>query len=138
MRSLPKYDPGVYGFTSTVLTPGAEVSRPKFAFTSQLELPTTSEALGVHDAFDPTRADFNGIAPNAGLYISDIIHDATITVDEQGTKAAAATADAIGTAGKTGGGLLDVRADGPFIYLINDDTTGAILFIGRTLNPTKN
>jgi len=122
---------------TTGLTPGADVSLPTFAFTSQLQLPTTFEALGVHDAFDPTRADFNGIAPNAGLYISDIIHDATITVDEHGTKAAAATAVIIGTLGIAGGKSLEVRADRPFFYLIRDDTTGAILFIGRTLDPTK-
>jgi len=119
------------------LVAGADVSLPKFAFTSQLELPPTFQALGIHDAFDAGRADFNGIAPNAGLYISDIVHDATITVDEHGTKAAAATAVSIGTAGILRPGLLDVHADRPFIYLIRDDASGAILFVGRTLDPTQ-
>jgi serine protease inhibitor len=83
------------------------------------------------------REDLDGIAPNAGLYVSAIVHQATIKVDEDGTKAAAATAAVIiPEAGKVY--RFNVRADRPFIYLIRDDATGAILFVGRILDPTQN
>jgi len=128
--------PALVDQITTGLKPGADVSMPKFDFTSQLHLPPALQALGIRDAFDPNRANLNGIAPDEGLYVSDIVHDATITVDEQGTKAAAATAVIISATGLASG-ILDVRADRPFIYLIRDDATKAILFIGRTLDPTQ-
>ena len=118
------------------LQPGADVSLPKFEFRTQVELPHALQALGVHDLFDANRANLDGIAPKAGLYVSDIIHQATIKVDEKGTKAAAATAIVIrATAGVAY--RFNLRADRPFIYLIRDDATGAILFAGRILDPTQ-
>ncbi len=118
------------------LAPGATVSMPKFDFRAQTDLPPALETLGVHDLFDPARADLDGIAPGAGLYVSDIVHQASIKVDEAGTKAAAATAAVIyAQSGRVY--RFNVRADRPFIYLIRDDATGAILFVGRVLDPTQ-
>jgi serpin B len=130
-----KLDPRLVQQISAGLVGGADVWLPKFDFRSHLDLPTTLRALGVHDAFDPLRADLAGISPS-GLYVKDIVHEATITVDENGTKAAAATAV---IAEATSGRLVrvTVHADRPFIYLIRDDTTGAILFQGRVLDPTQ-
>ena len=64
-----------------------------------------------------------------------VVHQATISVDEHGTEAAAATAVGGGT---TGGGPdreTTIRVDRPFIYLIRDDASGEILFMGRVLDP---
>jgi len=128
-------DPTLIQHITAGLAPGATVTLPKFSFNAHVDLPSTLEALGVHDAFN-ARADFDGIAPGAGLYVSDIVHQATINVDEDGTKAAAATALIIyPEEGRVT--RFNVRADRPFIYLIRDDTTGAILFVGRVLDPTQ-
>jgi serpin B len=131
-----RLDPTLVQQITSGLAPGVSVSLPKFDFRAHVDLPTAFRALGVHDAFDSQRANLNGIAPSAGLYVSDIVHEAMIKVDENGTKAAAATAVIIGT---QSGNLsrFVVRADRPFIYLIRDDTTGAILFVGRIFDPTQ-
>jgi serpin B len=130
-------DPTLVRQIAAGLAPGVTVSLPKFEFRAHLDLPTAFRALGVHDVFDSQRADLNGIAPPpAKLYVSDIVHEAMVKVDEDGTKAAAATAVNIF---RTSGHIsrLVVRADRPFIYLIRDDATGAILFLGRVLDPTQ-
>ncbi len=71
------------------------------------------------------------------LYISNILHKAFIDVGEKGTEAAAATAVVM-----KGGGImaptdLSISVDRPFIYVLRDEPTGAILFIGRVLDPSK-
>jgi serpin B len=132
-----RLDPALVQQITTGLAPGVGVSLPKVDFRAHVDLPTAFRALGVHDAFDPQRADLTGIAPRpAGLYVSDIVHEATIKVDEDGTKAAAATAVIIGDTSLRVSRFV-VRADRPFIYLIRDDATGAILFVGRVLDPTQ-
>lgn len=112
------------------------LSLPRWSSTTALDLVDDLMKLGVGDLFDPGRADLTGIA-DAGFYISQVVHQATITVDEAGTEAAAATAVVGDT---TGGGPEDevtVAVDRPFIYLIRDSNTGEILFAGRVLDPTK-
>jgi len=70
------------------------------------------------------------------LYVSDVVHKAYVDVNEEGTEAAAATAIMM-----TGKGLAEedpvpvFRADHPFIFLIQDNETGMILFLGRVSNP---
>ncbi len=79
-------------------------------------------------------ADFSGIADTGELYIGNIIHKAFVKVDEAGTEAAAATAVNLdGRAAPLDPQTLDV--DRPFIYLIRDRATGAILFLGRVMDP---
>jgi serpin B len=71
-----------------------------------------------------------------GLFVSNVVHKAFIDVAEKGTEAAAATAVIMKDAGAI---MVDlyVRADHPFLYLLRDEPTGAILFMGRVLDPTK-
>jgi serpin B len=92
--------------------------------------------MGMNQAFDPTRADFSGMSSSGELYISRVIHKATVDVDEAGTEAAAATA-VIATAGAAPDEQEPVifRADRPFLFFIRDRETGTILFVGRVLNP---
>lgn len=92
-------------------------------------------------AFTPD-ADFSGILSpeNGSLDIEDVIHKVVIDVDEEGTKAAAATAVLVGTTSSAGGSeSLELEAivlDRPFFFFFNDETTGAILFAGRVNDPT--
>jgi len=88
------------------------------------------------DAFSGS-ADFSGMTSNKDLFIGDVIHKAFVSVDETGTEAAAATAVVMVTSapGPKPKEPVTVTIDRPFIFLIRDIETGAILFIGRVVNP---
>jgi len=70
------------------------------------------------------------------LYISIVFHKAYISVAEKGTEAAAATAVVVRTDSAVDYGL-NVVAERPFLFFLRDEPTGAILFMGRVLDPTK-
>jgi len=113
------------------------VSIPKFKMTSQFSLADVLKSMGMTDAFIPDVADFSGINGKKDLFISAVIHKAYVDVSEEGTEAAAATGVImkITSAGPT---LTPVfRADHPFVFVIRDNHSGSILFIGRVLNPLK-
>ena len=106
---------------------------PKFTFTWERGLVDDLTALGMPTAFTP-QADFTGLYSGGNLYISEVRHKAFIEVNEEGTEAAAATGVGISlTAMPTE--PLPVTVDRPFIFLIRDLETGAILFLGRVLAP---
>jgi serpin B len=110
------------------------LTMPKWTVDTKLSVKDQLKGLGMTDAFAPPTADFTGI--NGGielLWISDVIHQAHVLVNEYGTEAAAATAVVM-----VGGAMPDplrVDVDRPFIYVIRDRPTGTILFVGRILNP---
>jgi serpin B len=107
---------------------------PKFKFTAEFSLKKTLSAMGMPTAFDARAADFSGMTTREPLFISDVVHKAYVDVHEKGTEAAAATAVLI-----FAGGLppppVPFVADRPFCFLIRENTTGSILFIGRVANP---
>ncbi len=75
-----------------------------------------------------------------GLSISDVMHDAWVKVDEKGTEAAAATSmDLLGEewSEEEPPEALPFHVDRPFVFLIRDDETGAVLFMGRIMDPTS-
>ena len=115
----------------------AAIALPKFDFGSEHGLKTILEPMGMGSAFDARRADFSGIAPH--LYIGTAIQKANVTVDEDGTEAAAATY-AVMLEGCIGP-MEDVPpprpfvADRPFLFLIRESRTGLILFLGRVCKP---
>lgn len=98
-------------------------------------------AMGMPLAFDDERADFTGMAnpPNPGdrLYISGVFHKAFVRVDEDGTEAAAATAVVMATRGMPmpEPDPVVVRFDRPFLFVLRDVRTGAVLFLGRVSDP---
>ncbi len=106
-----------------------QLTMPKFSFTSGFDLKDTLSKLGMPAAFFPG-ADFSGMAGRHDLWIDDVYHKAFIKVDEQGTEAAAATGTSMVAAAP-----IPVWVDHPFILLIRDRETGAILFLGRVLDP---
>ncbi len=120
-----------------------DVSMPKFKIETQEQMSSDLEAMGMPTAFSPTAADFSGMAaiadPSQNLYISAVIHKAFIDTDENGTEAAAATAVIMATAAiampMPPPKPVIFNANHPFIFFIQENKTGNILFIGRVTNP---
>ena len=118
------------------------VSLPRFKITQQFELSSTLKSLGMKTAFDPNSADFSGMTGDKSLVISAAIHKAYIDLDENGTEAAAATAVVMEMATAMQSRTpppppIYFTADHPFLFLIQDNASGAILFMGRVTDPTK-
>jgi len=105
---------------------------PKFSFESEFNLSETLIQMGMPAAFG--NADFSGMTGDRDLFISDVVHKAFVAVDEEGTEAAAATA-VIMKLGASPESPILMRLDHPFLFLIRDNSSGTILFIGRVLNP---
>jgi len=112
------------------------VALPKFKSTQQFELGATLGAMGMAQAFSGS-ADFSGMTGKQDLAISEVIHKAYIDVNEEGTEAAAATA--VGMRAMAMRGPVEqppvFRADHPFIFLIRDNRSSSILFLGRMADP---
>ncbi len=119
-----------------------EVTLPKFRNTDMLHLNAAARALGLAVAFSKHHADFAGIARlvSRRLYVSDVLQKAYVDLDEKGTEAAATTAlimkvTATASYQQPIEQPIVFDANHRFVYLIRDDTTGDILFIGRMANP---
>jgi serpin B len=108
---------------------------PKFGIESKVELATTLAAMGMPAAFDPGLADFSGITTEERLFISAVIHQANIDVDEKGTTAAAATAVVMRATAEPGEPVT-LTVDRPFMFALRDVPTGAVLFLGRVTDPS--
>lgn len=102
---------------------------PKFDLRTPLDAIPPLKALGMEAAFGP--ADFSGISQSMNLFISDILHEATITVDEKGTEAAAATAVVMQESAASEPTMIDR----PFLFTITHLPTNSILFMGRVVQP---
>jgi len=110
------------------------ISLPKFEFDTKYFMNDVLSALGMPTAFSES-ADFSGMTGKKDLFISFVIHQAYVKVDEKGTEAAAATAVGMELTAVMPRNVF--RADHPFIFLIQDEGTGNILFFGRMVDPTK-
>lgn len=111
---------------------------PRFKFESTNELSRTLAALGMPAAFDPTAADFRGMAdvPGQPLYVGPVLHKAFIAVDEKGTEAAAATAVMMGARSvPQPEEPVPFVCDRPFLFVLRHRLTGALLFVGRLALP---
>jgi serine protease inhibitor len=108
---------------------------PRFKMTSEFELGKVLSAMVMPDAFSG-KADFSGMTGNKDLFISAVVHKAYIDVNEEGTEAAAATGVTMKLTSIEAPPPV-FRADHPFIFLIRDNHSGSILFIGRTKNPAS-
>jgi len=109
-----------------------EICLPKFEVETKYFMRETLSSLGMPTAFTG-EADFSGITGGRDLFISQVVHQAYVKVDEKGTEAAAATAVVMRLTAIPETKVF--RADRPFIFIIQDKETGAILFIGRICNP---
>jgi len=120
--------------TSALVETQVDLGMPKFGLETMTDLRTVLIALGMPDAFDPDVADFSGMTAADRLFITAVIHQANIDVDEKGTEAAAATAVVMGRASLPAQ-TATLRVDRPFLFVLRDVPTGTILFIGRVMEP---
>lgn len=111
-----------------------ELALPRFQYDTSLNLAETLIDMGMSAAFKG-EADFSGIAADP-LFVDEVTHKAFISVDEKGTEAAAATEIGLGGGGPPNEPIV-FNVDRPFIYIIYEQSSGAILFIGRVLDPSQ-
>ena len=108
------------------------VQLPKFKFEKKYPLNDILKEMGMLEAFS-MNANFSGMDGTLSLFISRVLHQSYVEVNEEGTEAAAATAS-----------IMDLKAapffffaDHPFVFLIQHEETGAILFMGKVMNPAE-
>ncbi|MFW6182833.1 MAG: serpin family protein, partial [Chloroflexota bacterium] len=123
----------VVDLLSRTETRDVDVILPRYDFETELDLIEQLQALGMSEAFG-SGADFSGIVEGGGLFIDAALHKATITVDEKGTEAAAATVIAMDESAMPPG---EFHVTHPFIFAIVERETGSLLFLGRVMNPTE-
>ena len=115
---------------------GVQVDLPKFKYDFKELLNDPLINLGLGLAFSEFEADFTRINPDGYLFISRVIHQTFIDVQEEGTEAAAATIVEISFTSIGGGGSpIYFKADKPFLYLIKENSTGTIVLIGKVGKP---
>lgn len=111
-----------------------QVALPRFTVSASLDLGSLLPRMGMASAFDPRLADFSGMTGRRDLFISAAVHEAYVEVNEEGTEAAAATGIVMGlTSARPGPSFI---ADHPFLFLIRDRATDAVLFLGRLQDPS--
>ena len=126
-----------------------QLSMPRFKMEKKVDAKSLLKDMGMTDAFSPAAgvADFSGMAdfthpesPDTGIYIEDVFQKAFVEVNEKGTEAAAVTAVVGGAVPQsvppTPLPPVVMKVNRPFIFLIRDHHTGAILFVGRVADPT--
>ncbi|MFC1619256.1 serpin family protein [Candidatus Neomarinimicrobiota bacterium] len=119
---------------------GVHVELPRFKFSYDLLMNDVLKALGMEIAFVETQADFGrmlaeGSNFTGNLYIDKVKHKTFVQVDEEGTEAAAVTSVEIALTSTDPGGLIQMRMDRPFVFAIRERTSGALLFMGRIVEP---
>lgn len=110
----------------------ASLSMPKFKIDYKTSLNRALQSMGMDVAFDPNRANFDGINPNQeDLHISNVKHKTFIEVDEEGTEASAATSVAV----RVTSAPPKIRVDRPFAFVLRERHSGTILFMGSVTDP---
>src|SRR5207247_7759956 len=123
------------GLTAALGPHEVELTLPRFGIETKTDLAALLGELGMPLAFDPARADFSGMTTQEQLFIAHVVHQANISVDEKGTEAAAATGVVMQTTAAPAEPI-QLRVDHPFLFALRDVPTGAILFLGRVLDPS--
>ncbi|HEX7400865.1 MAG TPA: serpin family protein [candidate division Zixibacteria bacterium] len=113
-----------------------KVCLPKFTLEYGLKLNDALKALGMSVAFDPGQADFSRMFQGKGLFISDVKHKTFVEVNEEGTEAAAVTSVGIAMSALPPPLPFEIVMDRPFVFLIRENLSGAILFMGKIVEPT--
>lgn len=114
------------------------ISLPRFSFHTSTYIEEALQALGMRQVFSE-EADLSGMSVPEQLVLDSVIHQAAIDVNEEGTEAAAATAATVKVLGTEPGTVKKAmfKADRPFLFVIQDKTTDAIVFMGKVSDPTK-
>jgi serpin B len=111
-----------------------QIDLPKFKYGFKGLLNDPLINLGLGDAFSG-QADFTRINPEGNIFISRVIHQTFIDVQEEGTEAAAATIVEMRYNSTEGGSPIFFKVDKPFLYLIKENSTGALMFMGKVGKP---
>jgi serpin B len=127
-------------WTGELPTALVELQMPKFGVKADIDLKPVCRAMGITDAFEPKEADFSKIAATDKadpLFIGGVYHSAFVSVDEEGTEAAAVTAVAMAgaMAVQRRPVIQQVVADRPFLFLVVDRESRTVLFMGRVSDP---
>lgn len=122
------------GLRNNLTNEQVDVYLPKFKFETKYFMKETLEEMGMPQAFSD-EADFSGMTGEKGLFISQVIHQAFVEVNEEGTEAAASTGVVINLTSMPD--IKTFNADHPFIFVIQQRENVNILFLGRVADPTK-
>jgi serpin B len=112
-----------------------KLSMPKFKMERSYSLAEPLQKLGMTQPFT-SNADFSGMTDETKLMIDKVLHKTFIDVNEEGTEAAAATAITMVKSSMVTNHAT-VEANHPFLFLIKDNKTSAILFMGRIMDPNE-
>lgn len=104
---------------------------PKFELSYKVEMKDILKSMGMEVPFEDGQADFSGINPDASLFISEVKHKTYVKVDEKGTEAAAVTSVGVGVTSVP----QTFSVNRPFVFMIREHNSGAILFMGKVKNP---
>jgi len=126
-ENLPKWLTGIH--RQEVI-----VAIPRFKMTHKFSMGDVLQSMGMTNAFS-AQADFSGMTGRRDLFISAVVHQAYVDVNEEGTEAAAATGVTMKLTSMAPGKVPVFRADHPFLFLIRDVHSGSLLFLGRTMDP---
>ncbi|MBU9711233.1 serpin family protein [Evansella tamaricis] len=113
-----------------------QLKLPKFTFTTDMQLNSILESLGMPTAFESEKADFSRMTTDYPLFISEVKHKSFIEVNETGTEAAAVTSIGMDAGSAPPDDPFEMVVDRPFLFRIIDETTGVILFMGHVVDPT--
>ncbi|XP_036057782.1 plasminogen activator inhibitor 2 [Onychomys torridus] len=117
----------------TMAEDDVEVYIPQFKLEQHYELKSILRSMGMEDAFNKNKANFSGMSQRNDLFLSEVFHQATVDVNEEGTVATGGTGAVM--TGRTGHGGPQFVADHPFIFFIIHKSTNVILFCGRFSSP---
>jgi serpin B len=112
------------------------VDLPKFSFTTRVELASALKTMGIVDAFVVGTADLSGMDGAKDLSVGAVVQEARVEVDEQGTVAAAGTGVSVCSNCLAITEPSNVFIDHPFVFLVRDTQTGAIVFMGQVVDPS--
>ncbi|XP_038055915.1 serpin B8-like [Patiria miniata] len=114
-------------------SPKVMVYLPRFNLEQDFVLKDVLRKMGMNDPFDVAKADFSGMTGDKDVFISKVIDKASLTVNEEGSEAAAATSWLVWMSCDFG--PLQFMADHPFLFFIHDNKSGAVLFMGQLCQP---
>jgi len=124
----------IQAWTGMMAREQVNVQLPRFEARSSFGLKPMLEALGMKLAFSDA-ADLSGMNGAKDLFITAVVHEAYVKVDEEGSEAAAATAVVVGEKAARPQKPADFIADHPFLWSIYDKKSSSILFLGRVVDP---
>lgn len=114
---------------------GIALFMPKFKIEYKLKMKPILSALGMEVAFDPYQANFTNMHKSGSLYINEVTHQTFVEVNEEGTEAAAVTVVDMWTQSAGGGSALPMQVDRPFFFVIRENKSNTLLFMGKIVDP---